>query len=277
MPGPLAGKTVIVTGSTRGIGKVIAKYLAREGADVVVTGRSEDKGTDNLPGTIRETVREIEDAGGAALGLRCDLALDEDLTKLIDATLQRFGKIDVLVNNAVIVGKRQPFLKSDASWLDTSYRVNTRAPYILMQKVGAHMAERGGGSIINITTGGLGQPPAPTGPVTQKEMDSIDPCYPISKAPLDRMTTALASELWANNIGISAITPGLVITERIRAAALRPWVDMNAGQPAEITAAACAFLIQNPFKYTGQKIPARDILEEEGLLAGLLQSVGAAT
>ena len=275
MPGPLTGKTVLVTGSTRGIGKVIATYLAREGAEIVVTGRSEDKGTDNLPGTIRDTVREIESAGGTVLGVKCDLALDEDLTNLIEKTLARFGKIDVLVNNAVIVGKRKRFLDSDASWLDTSYRVNTRAPYILMQKIGSHMAGRGGGSIINITTGGLGQPPAPTGPVTEREMDSIDPCYPISKAPLDRMTTALASELWADNIGIVAITPGLVITERIRAAALRPSVDMNAGQPAEITAAACAYLIQHPMEYTGRKIPARDILEEKGLLNGVMAAVKA--
>jgi NAD(P)-dependent dehydrogenase (short-subunit alcohol dehydrogenase family) len=106
-------------------------------------------------------------------------------------------------------------------------------------------------------------------------MDAIDPCYPISKAPLDRMTTALASELWSSNIGITAITPGLVITERIRAAALRPSVDMNAGQPAEITAAACSFLIRNPMKYTGRKIPARDILEEEELLADVLAAVGS--
>jgi len=273
VPGPLTGKTVIVTGSTRGIGKVIATYLGREGAEVVVSGRSADKGTDNLPGTIGETVAEIERGGGTALGVKCDLALDEDLSNLVDATISRFGKIDVLVNNAVIVGKRKPFLSGDASWLDTSYRVNTRAPYILMQKAGSKIAEQGGGSIINITTGGLGQPPAPTGPVTEKEMDAIDPCYPISKAPMDRMTTALASELWASNIGITAITPGLVITERIRAAALRPWVDMNAGQPAEITAAACSFLIQNPMKYTGRKIPARDILEEEGLLEDLLAAV----
>lgn len=275
MPGSLTGKTVIVTGSTRGIGKVIATYLAQEGAEVVVTGRSDDKGTDNLPGTIGETVASIEQAGGTALGVKCDLAEDADLDNLLNATLERFGKVDVLVNNAVIVGKRKPFLSSDASWLDTSYRVNTRAPYILMQKVGTAIAANGGGSIINITTGGLGQPPAPTGPVSEKEMDAIDPCYPISKAPLDRMTTALASELWASNIGIVAITPGLVITERIRAAALRPWVDMNAGQPAEITAAACAYLIQNPLEYTGRKIPARDILEEKGLLDSVLAAVSA--
>lgn len=273
MAGPLAGNTVIVTGSTRGIGKVIATYLAKEGAEVVVTGRSEETGTDNLPGTIKETVAEIEAVGGIAFGVKCDLAVDKDLDNLLHRSLRRFGKVNVLVNNAVIVGKRRPFLGGDVSWLDLSYRVNTRAPYILMQKVGAEMAKQGGGAIINVTTGGLGQPPAPTGPITEREFDSIDPCYPISKAPLDRMTTALASELWASNIGITAITPGLVITERIRAAALRPSVDLNAGQPAEITAACCSFLIQNPMKYTGVKLPARDILEREGLLDGVLTAV----
>ena len=147
MPGPLQGKTVIVTGSTRGIGKVIATYLGREGAEVVVTGRSADKGTDNLPGTIRETVAAIEAAGGRAHGVKCDLAEDGDLKNLLDETLRVFGKVDVLVNNAVIVGKRKPFLDGDVDWLDTSYRVNTRAPYILMQKVGAEIARHGGGSI----------------------------------------------------------------------------------------------------------------------------------
>lgn len=274
MPRALEGKTCIVTGSTRGIGKVIATYLAREGAEVVVTGRSTDKGTDNLPGTIRETVAEIEAAGGTALGVKCDLAEDADLKNLLDVTLRRFGKVDVLVNNAVIVGKRGPFLNGNADWLDTSYRVNARAPYILMQSVGSAMAKRGGGYIINITTGGLGQPPQPSGPATDKEMDSIDPCYPISKAPMDRMTTALASELWRDNISITALTPGLVITERIRAAALRPSVNLNAGQPAEVTAACCSFLIRNPLKYTGVKLPAKDILEKEGLLDGVLAAVG---
>jgi NAD(P)-dependent dehydrogenase (short-subunit alcohol dehydrogenase family) len=259
----MSRKAVIVPGVCRGIGRGIAARFLGEGADVVICARHPPD-------------EPVVGGGRTASFVAADVRETGQVDAVVAHTLDRFGKIDVLVNNAVIVGKRQPFLSSDASWLDTSYRVNTRAPYVLMQKAGAHMVGRGGGSIINITTGGLGQPPAPTGPVSEKEMDSIDPCYPISKAPLDRMTTALASELWASNIGITAITPGLVITERIRAAALRPWVDMNAGQPAEITAAACAFLIQNPFKYTGRKIPARDILEEEGLLEDLLAGVQTA-
>ena len=247
------------------------------------TGRPTIVDVAALSGVSKSTVSNVlRDAGrvsGEGAEMVDTVVADFESLEAVRAAAVRIAevspRIDVLVNNAVIVGKRKRFLDSDASWLDTSYRVNTRAPYILMQKIGSHMAGRGGGSIINITTGGLGQPPAPTGPVTEREMDSIDPCYPISKAPLDRMTTALASELWADNIGIVAITPGLVITERIRAAALRPSVDMNAGQPAEITAAACAYLIQHPMEYTGRKIPARDILEEKGLLDGVMAAVKA--
>jgi NAD(P)-dependent dehydrogenase (short-subunit alcohol dehydrogenase family) len=270
MSNTITGKTVIVTGSTRGIGKVIARYLAAEGANIVVSGRSDGAGTDGLPGTIQETVELIRGIGGQAIGVKCDLDLEEDLENLVAETVKHFGRVDVLVNNAAMFGKRQPFLESDASWLDTSYRVNARAPYLLMQKAGREMSKAGGGAIINITTGSVGAPPAPKGPVSAEEMDAIDPAYPISKAVVDRMTTSLASELWAHNIGVVALMPGFVVTERIRLNPLRPGRDMSAGQPAEIAAAACSFLIKNPLKYTGRKLVARELLQEEDLLDGVL-------
>jgi NAD(P)-dependent dehydrogenase (short-subunit alcohol dehydrogenase family) len=265
-----------VTGSTRGIGKVIALHLAGLGASIVVSGRSDGAGTDGLPGTIQETVQVIESAGGTAFGVKCDLGVESDLAGLVDATLDRFGRIDVLINNAAIFGKRRPFLESDASWLDRSYQVNTRAPYILMQKAGKEIARQGGGAIINLTTGVTGAPPPPKGPISAEEMDAIDPAYPISKAAIDRITTNLASELWAHNIGIVALMPGFVVTERIRLNPLRPGRDMSSGQPPEIAAAASAFIIENPLKYTGQKIPARELLEKEGLLEGVMASVAKA-
>ena len=101
----------------------------------------------------------------------------------------------------------------------------------------------------------------------------MDPSYPISKAAVDRMTTSLASELWSHNIGVVALMPGFVVTERIRLNPLRPGRDMNSGQPPEIAAAASAFIIQNPMKYTGQKVLARELLEKEGLLDSVLAAV----
>jgi NAD(P)-dependent dehydrogenase (short-subunit alcohol dehydrogenase family) len=262
---PLEGKTAIVTGSSRGIGKVIALQLAGDGADVVVCGRSSERGTDNLPGTIEETKGDVEKLGRRALAVKVDLASDEDLRSLLDRTISTFGKVDILVNNAVIVTARRPFLGGDAEWLDTSYRVNIRAPYVLMQTVGARIAEQGGGSIINISSGAGRMPQPPKGPITEAELDAMDPAYGISKAALDRMTTAYASELWARNIGVVSISPGLVITERIQVAAVRRNVDFARAEPADVIARAVSFLAQNPLMYTGHVLAARDIVKQHNL------------
>lgn len=265
MPLPLEGKTAIVTGSSRGIGKVIALRLASEGAAIVVCGRSSERGTDNLPGTIEETAAEIERLGRRALPVRVDLASDEDLDALLERTLAAFGRVDILVNNAVIVTRRRPFLGGDASWLDTSYRVNVRAPYVLMQKVGASMAETGGGVIVNISSGAGRLPRPPSGPLTEAEMDAMDPAYGISKAALDRMTVAYASELWARNIGVVSVSPGLVITERIRVAALRNNIDYSRAEPPDVIARAVSYLVQHPFQYAGHILSAREVVQQHGL------------
>jgi NAD(P)-dependent dehydrogenase (short-subunit alcohol dehydrogenase family) len=265
MPLPLEGKTAIVTGSSRGIGKQIALKLAQGGANVVVCGRSDDKGTDNLPGTIRETAAEIEKLERRALAVRVDLANDPDLHNLLDQTLKAFGKVDILVNNAVIVTRRQSFLDSDSGWLDASYRVNVRAPYVLMQSVGREIAKAGGGAIINISSGAGRMSQPPKGPITEAELDAMDPAYGISKAALDRMTVAYASELWAKNIGVVSISPGLVITERIQVAALRNNVAFDRAEPADVIARAVSFLAQNPLKYTGHILSAKDLVATENL------------
>src|SRR6266545_6592376 len=113
---PLEGKTAIVTGSSRGIGKMIALQLGRDGANVVVCSRTE-KPTD-VPGTIGETAQAIEAMGRKALAIRMDLASDDDMRHMLDQTLSTFGKVDILVNNAVIVGPRTKFLGGDADFLD---------------------------------------------------------------------------------------------------------------------------------------------------------------
>src|SRR5207249_2295009 len=93
-------KVVVVTGSSRGLGKSLAKTFAREGADVVVTARTEVAGQSKLPGTIHDTVQEIQAAGGRAVPLACDVTKPEQVDAMVAAVLERFGRIDVLVNNA---------------------------------------------------------------------------------------------------------------------------------------------------------------------------------
>ena len=105
---PLNGKVAIVTGSSRGIGKAIALGLAEKGARVVVAARSETE-RPGLPGTIHATVAEIERLGGTGLAVRCNLREEEDIPGLVRRTVDAFGRVDVLVNNAG-VGSYSPFL-----------------------------------------------------------------------------------------------------------------------------------------------------------------------
>jgi NAD(P)-dependent dehydrogenase (short-subunit alcohol dehydrogenase family) len=263
MASPLAGKTAIVTGSSRGIGKVIALQLARDGADVVVCARTVEPG--ELPGTIGETAKEIEALGRRALAVRLDLASDADLDAVVDQTVAHFGRIDILVNNAVIVGPRRKFVGGDTEFFDLAYRVNVRGPFALAQRCAAKMAAQGGGTIINITSGAARHREAPTTPATAAELDAMDPSYGVTKAALDRFSNAYASELMRDNIAIMSVSPGLVITERIRQAAIRPNVDFSRAEPPEVIAKAVSYLAQSGMRFTGRVLVARELVAEFNL------------
>jgi NAD(P)-dependent dehydrogenase (short-subunit alcohol dehydrogenase family) len=256
---PLDGKVAIVTGSSRGIGKSVALKLAEDGADIVVSARTEDPG--ELPGAIGETASAVTAMGRKALAVRADLANDADLTRLVETSLKFFGHIDILINNAVIVGPRRQFVGGTPEFLDLAYRVNIRAPYVLAQQVSQCMAEAGGGVIINITSGAaMGAAHRSPDELRRAALDAMDPSYGITKAALDRMTTAYAAELLQSNIAIVSVSPGLVITERIRHAAIRPNVDFSRAEPPEVIANAVAFLCQRGAEYAGQILRARDMV-----------------
>jgi NAD(P)-dependent dehydrogenase (short-subunit alcohol dehydrogenase family) len=257
----LQGKVTLVTGSSRGIGKVLALKLAEAGADVVVCGRTEVE-TD-LPGTIGETAAEVEKFGVRALPVRMDLADDASVDSAIAAAMATFGRIDILVNNAVIVGPRLPLLGGSPDFLDVAYRVNVRAPFRMIQQIGSIMRDQGGGTIINITSGSATHSAPPSAPITEAERDSMDPSYGITKASLNRMTTAYASELLADNISIAAVAPGLVITERIRKAAIRRNVDFPRAEPPEVIAEAVLLLATDGMRFTGQVLTARSLVGEK--------------
>jgi len=200
----LDGRVAIVTGASRGIGKGLALGLAAEGATVVCAARTVDPSA-GLPGTIRETVAAIEDAGGTALAVRCDIGVADDIEALIATTAERFGRIDVLVNNAM-APTRATFAASTAEEWDESMRVNVRSLYVACRAVVPHMRATGGGSIINISSGGAGHestPFMPPGFLT----------YAVAKAAMERFSTALAPELADDGIAVNALRPGAVKTE----------------------------------------------------------------
>ncbi|MGZ6953533.1 MAG: SDR family NAD(P)-dependent oxidoreductase [Acidimicrobiia bacterium] len=201
----LDGRVVIVTGASRGIGKGLAIGLAAQGAQVVCAARTAVPDPRGLPGTIHETVDAITDAGGRALAVRCDIGVAADLDHLVAATLDAFGRVDVLVNNAM-TPTRAPFADAtDADW-DDSMRVNVRSLFVLTRAVTAPMTRQGGGAIVNISSGGAGHESTPF-------MPPGFVIYAVAKAAMERFSTAVAPELRGLGITINALRPGAVKTE----------------------------------------------------------------
>jgi len=226
---PLAGRTAVVTGGTRGIGLAIARALAEDGASVVVSGRD--------AGRLDSAVKELETLGASALGVAADQSKREDCDRLVDAAKERFGRIDVLVNNAGITRDQLLVRMKDDDW-DQVLDTNLRGVFLMTRAVAKSMMRQKSGRIINIasTAGAMGNP----GQVN----------YSAAKAGVIGFTKAAARELAHWNILVNAVAPGLIET------------DMAAAIPAE---AREALLQQVPLKRVGS---AREVAEVVRFLAG---------
>jgi NAD(P)-dependent dehydrogenase (short-subunit alcohol dehydrogenase family) len=214
----LEGRVAIVTGGSRGIGKRAALALARRGVKVVVAARSTSANGD-LAGTLGETVGEIEALGGEGIAVATDLSREEDLERLVQATVDRFGGIDILVNNAAVtIGHSWVARVGDmprADWL-YHFAVNLHAPFTLVQLAVPIMEKRGGGRILNVTTGSgevFRQPEEPPVLEAVGEFDLASPAYFASKRALDRYANVIAPHLARKNIFIIGMHPGFVATE----------------------------------------------------------------
>lgn len=188
----LKDKVVIVTGGAMGIGRAYCLRTAEEGARVVVADVADPK----------PTVKEIEARGGQALGVECDVAREEDTRRLATETLTRFGRIDVLVNNAAVYGtlKRRPFMEIPVEEWDRVMAVNLRGLFLCARAVFPTMKVQGKGKIINIASSTFfkGVP------------DYIH--YTTSKGGVVGFTRSLARELGDVGIRVNAIAPGFTLS-----------------------------------------------------------------
>lgn len=263
MPSSLQGKVALVTGASRGIGKVIALQLGKDGAQVVVTARSE-RSSEEYPGSIHETARAIVASGGSAVAVNLDVVDDSRIKEVIDEVISDFERIDILINNAGILGGGGPLLGGDPDLLDRFYRTNLRAPYVLTQLVGARMAAAGGGVIFNISSG-LARLPDPSriagGSGAGRGPGAV---YGATKAALDRFAAGVAPELAEKNIAIINIYPGFTITERMKRM-LPAGTDTSRMERPETTAKAISFICQEPMAYTGQIVVARELAAKHNL------------
>lgn len=189
----LEGKVAIVTGASRGIGEAIARAFASHGASVVLASRKLDG--------LQIVADDIRQGGGKALALACHTGREEETKALVEKTIEQFGKVDVLVNNAATNPHFGPLLTADeGSWAKT-FEVNLEGAFRLSREVAAHLVSRNSpGSIVNIASvAGLASAP-------------LQGVYGMTKAALVSMTRTLAFELGPSGIRVNAIAPGLVET-----------------------------------------------------------------
>lgn len=194
--GRLDGKTAVITGAARGIGAEMAKRMAQEGANVVVT--------DVLD--TQATVEDIRKAGGSAIGLSVNVTSDDDLTAMVEATEKEFGSLNILVNNASIFAalEPKPFLQIDNDEFDKVMTVNARGVHQATKAVVPAMLRGGGGKIVNIASGTFFY-----GPPGLSH-------YTASKGAVIAMTRCHGRELGEKNIQVNAIAPGLTESEALK-------------------------------------------------------------
>ncbi|MGB8338079.1 MAG: SDR family oxidoreductase [Burkholderiales bacterium] len=241
----LTGKVALITGSTRGIGKSIAEEMARAGAKVVISSRKKD--------ACDAVAKQINDAGHEALAVPCNISYKEELQKLVDITMEKWGRIDSLVCNAAINPVYGPMSQVSDEAFDKVMGTNLRSNFWLINMVAPQMAARKDGSIIIVSS------------IAALHGNAVIGVYGISKAADAGLARNLAVEWGPQNIRVNCIAPGLIKTDFARALwedeKMRKATEMKTplrriGEPEDIGGIA-VFLASKAGAYiTGQMIVA---------------------
>jgi len=246
MTNSLSGKVALISGSGRGIGQACALNIAKLGAKIAVF--------DHDKIAAEESCKMIESAGGQAQKFIVDLASANSLTQSVDSVIDTFGAIDILINAASVSGAEDSLLEFDYENWRHVIAVNLEAPRLLISLVGRHMAEKGGGKIVSISSSSGSRAPGRR------------PSYGISKAALNALTRAAAAELGIHNINVNAVAPGVTrtplqqgirndeqITEAVKSGPLANFFQ-RVSEPDDVAATVTFLCLPSSRQITGQVI-----------------------
>jgi len=277
----------LVTGASRGIGKAIAVHLARAGFDVALGARTLHEGeqrehsstvassnTSPLPGSLSATADLVTAEGRRALPVYLDLLDRTSLGSATTTVLERWGRIDVLVNNGRYVGPghMDQLLDTPVELLDRHLEANVMAPVVLAKLVLPGMVDRGSGVIVNLaSSSGTMDPAKPAG------SGGWGLGYGMSKGALHRIAGMVAVELGDHGILAFNLSPGFVATERIALDMAAFGFDASLGAPPDVVGAVAAWLVTSPDARArnGQWIEAQEVCRDLGLLPGWPVPTGA--
>lgn len=221
----LKNKVAIVTGGGSGIGRTIAMRFARESADIIVADVKEE--------LAEKTAKEAKKMGISSLALKADVSVSSDVAQMVKTAVDKFGRIDIIVNSAGIIIRKYIFDYTEEDW-DRTMNVNLKGVFLCCKEVVPVMLKQGKGKIVNIAS-------------TFGQIGTRRGVYGSSKAGVINLTTSMALELAPYNINVNAISPGIVETPM--SAAVRPSPEMlkkvlgcipygRLGQPEDIASAA---------------------------------------
>jgi citronellol/citronellal dehydrogenase len=254
MAKPLAGKTLFITGASRGIGLAIALRAAADGANIAIAAKTEAPHP-KLPGTIHTAAAEIEAAGGKALPLAVDIRNDEAVSAAIETTARQFGGIDIVVNNASAVN----LASTDAIEMkrfDLMHQINTRGTFLVSKLALPHLAKAANPHILMLS------PPLNLKP----EWFGPHLGYSLAKYGMSLCVLGLSNELADRGIAVNALWPKTAIATAAIRNLLGGDAAIRASRKPEIVADAAYLILTQPSRsFTGRFVVDEDILAEHGV------------
>ena len=231
----LEGKVAMITGASQGLGRALAIAFAKEGTQIVINSRQEE--------SIRPVAEEAESTGAEVLALAADVSRSADVERLVGAATQRFGRVDVLVNNAGVLGPRVAIVEYPEDEWRQVIDANLTGPFLVSKAVIPHMPE--GGSIVNVASG------------VSIEGRPEWGAYAVSKFGVEGLTQILAAELEERGIRVNAVDPGGMRTE-MRAAAYPEEDPMTRITPEENTEVFLYLASDESKGITGNRFKAQE-------------------
>jgi citronellol/citronellal dehydrogenase len=251
--GDLRGKTLFITGSSRGIGREIALRCARDSANVVITGKTV-KPHAKLPGTIHSVAEEVERAGGKALAIQLDVRDEEAISAAVERTVQHFGGIDALVNNASAISLT-PTLETPAKRFDLMWGVNARATFLASQACIPHLKQSANPHILTLS------------PPLNLDAKWFAPhlAYSISKYGMSLCALGMAREFAESGIAVNCLWPRTTIATSAIEFNFPEAILKASRKPAIVADAAHHILTQDSRACSGNFFIDEEVLRDAGM------------
>lgn len=247
-------KTAIITGATRGIGKAIALRLAKEGANIVIAAKSVEENP-KLGGTIFTAAAEIEAAGGKALAVQCDIRFEEQIQNVVDKTAERFGGIDILINNASAISLT-PTEKTEPKRFDLMHDINVRGTFMMTKACIPFLRKSANPHILTLS------PPVNLNP----KWLANHVAYTLTKYNMSMMTLGWAAEFKNDKIAANSLWPRTTIDTAAVRNLLGGEMLANMSRTVDILADAAYYILRQPStECTGNLFVDEVVLAKEGI------------